>query len=133
MEMQSILYVDQDPTSYHELVDRLDVDSVNLIQATKSSEALRILQNQNICLLILDAETCSMPLPEILPIIHGINKHLPIIVVCGNNTPDLEKQIRTQKVFYYHLKNFGISDLELAVKNALDKRGSKRQQDEEGL
>jgi len=121
MEESKILFVDDDPTFYRELAKQLSSGQISFIHLTKSSEALRILQSENIGLLILNIKPSSIPIDEIIPIIHGINKNLPIIVTCDNNTPELEKQIRGQNIFYYHIKSFGISDLELAVKNALGK------------
>jgi DNA-binding NtrC family response regulator len=132
MEPFRILYVDQDPALYEELNGRLGEDAADLVHARKSTEALRILQNQRVGLLVLDIDSCTMPVAEIVPIVHGIDKDLLVIVTCAKNTPETEKQVRAQKIFYYHIKSFGISDLELAVKNALEKWRAKRRASKEG-
>ena len=121
MEESKILFVDTNPSLCLELGKRLANEQLSFIHLHKSSEALRVLQSENVGLLILNIKSSSLPIDEIIPIIRGINKHMPIIITCDSNTPELEKQIRGQKIFYYHIKSFGISDLELAVKNALVK------------
>lgn len=96
-----------------------DDGEYDIVRAKKSSEAIRILQEKKIALLILDVGSCIMPIKDVVPIVKGIDKNLPIIVTCDANSPDLESQVRAQKIFYYHIKSFGMSDLELAVKSAM--------------
>lgn len=126
MDASVILFVDQDPATYQDLDNRIDDEAKVFLRVSKSSEALRLLQTEQVGLIVLDAESCSLPIEDIVPIIRGMNKNLPIIVTCAHNSPDLEKQVRQQNIFYYHIKSFGISDLELAVRNALEKQRSKR-------
>jgi DNA-binding NtrC family response regulator len=131
-ETQQILFVDRDTELYLQLGDCLADQSLAITHIEKSTEALRFLQGEHVGLVVLNVGSCSMPVSEIVPIIRGIDKDLPIIVTCDRNTPDLERQIRAQNIFYYHIKSFGISDLELAVKNALAKRRVKRVRIKEG-
>jgi replication-associated recombination protein RarA len=44
---------------------------------------------------------------------------LPIIICAETNTPEFEIRIRQKRIFYYHIKSFGIQDLEMAVSNAI--------------
>jgi len=119
METSTILIVDKDETVSALLGAKLEDDSCDILRAEKSSEAIRILQEKKIRLLILNITNCIMPIEDIVPIVKGIDKDLPIIVTCETNYPDLESQVRAQKIFYYHIKSFGMSDLELAVNNAM--------------
>ena len=77
------------------------------------------LQDQRVDALVLDAallkEDCGF-----ISVIKGIEKDLPIIICAESNTPELESKIRKQKIFYYHIKSFGIEDLEMAVSNAVN-------------
>lgn len=126
MDTKVTLFIDQDSGTYQHLGSRIEDESTVFMRVSSSAEALKMLQNEPVALVVLDAETCSMPIQDIVPIIRGINKDLPIIVTCLHNSPDLEKQVRQQNIFYYHIKSFGISDLELAVRNALEKHRAKR-------
>lgn len=132
MESNRVLFVDKNDKLFLDIKNRCVDDSITFEHVVKSSEGLRILQGENIGLLVLDVSSCLMPIEEILPIIRGIKKDLPVIVTCESNNPNLEKQIRAQNIFYYHIKGFGISDLELAVKSALEKRDYRRSQIKEG-
>jgi hypothetical protein len=49
-----------------------------------------------------------------------MEKDLPIIICSEINTPELERRIRKHRIFYYHIRSFGIQDLEMAVSNAIN-------------
>jgi DNA-binding NtrC family response regulator len=91
----------------------------SLIVAKTLKETLLTLQDQRVDALVLDAallkEDCGF-----ISVIKGIEKNLPIIICAESNTPELESKIRKQKIFYYHIKSFGIEDLEMAVSNAVN-------------
>ena len=82
-------------------------------------ETLLTLQSQRVDVLVLDAELLEEDC-GFISVIRGIEKDLPIIVCAGKNTPELESRIRQQKIFYYHIKPFGIQDLEMAISNAVN-------------
>lgn len=56
-------------------------------------------QKNKVGLLVLNTDFYSMPVPEIVPIIRGIDKDLTLIATSDHNPPDLEKQVRARKVF----------------------------------
>jgi DNA-binding NtrC family response regulator len=58
---------------------------------------------------------------EFVSIIKGMEKGLPIIVCAETNTPELESRFRHQGIFFYHIKSFGMHDLEIAILNAINK------------
>jgi len=93
------------------------------ISARTMKETLLFLQKQRAHLLILDSslveEDCGL-----ISIIKGIDEELPIIICADRNTPEFESDARHQGIFYYHIKSFGIQDLEMAVSNALQKRST---------
>ncbi|MEJ2025813.1 MAG: hypothetical protein P8Y00_12545 [Deltaproteobacteria bacterium] len=45
--------------------------------------------------------------------------NLPVIVCAETNTAEMEIRIRQKRIFYYHIKSFGIEDLEMALANAI--------------
>jgi DNA-binding NtrC family response regulator len=81
---------------------------------------LLTIQEQSIDVLILDAELLEEDC-DFISIIKGMGENLPIIVCAETNTPEFESRIRQKGIFFYHLKSFGIQDLELAIGNALAK------------
>lgn len=85
------------------------------------SEAIRKIQEEHFSVLILDVGVKDMAWGEAIPIVKGLDAHLPIIMTSDHNTPELEASILKQRAFYYHVKSFGTEDLILAVRNAIDK------------
>jgi DNA-binding NtrC family response regulator len=96
--------------------------AVNVIE--RASEAIRKIQEEHISVLVLDVETKDMDWNEVVPIVRGIDSHLPIIMTAAQNTQELEASILHQKAFYYHVKSFGTDDLVLAVRNAVEKHAT---------
>ncbi len=88
------------------------------ICARSLEETLLTLQNQKIDALVLDSALLREDF-GFIPVIKGIERNLPIIICAASNTPELETKIRKQGIFYYHIKSFGIQDLEMAISNAV--------------
>jgi DNA-binding NtrC family response regulator len=89
------------------------------ILATTLKETLLTLQTQGADVLVLDASLLEKDC-ELITIIKGMEKNLPVIICSEINTPELETRIRQQKIFYYHIKSFGKEDLEMAISNAIN-------------
>ncbi len=90
------------------------------IRAVSLKETLLTLQSQRADVLVLDAvlleEDC-----DFISVIKGIEGDLPIIICAETNTPEFESKIRKQRIFFYHIKSFGIQDLQMAISNAINK------------
>ena len=90
-----------------------------LLKTGNLKETLLTLQGQRVDALVLHAllleEDCGF-----ISVIKGMEKDLPIIICADSNTPELESEIRKQKIFYYHIQSFGIEDLEMAISNAVN-------------
>lgn len=114
-----ILFSEPEETTSKGLRPFLTEKGYELFLANTLKETLLTLQDQRVDALVIDAalleEDC-----EFISVIKGIEKDLPIIICAESNTPELESKIRQQKIFYYHIKSFGIEDLEMAVSNAVN-------------
>ncbi|MDY6881556.1 MAG: response regulator [Desulfatiglans sp.] len=91
------------------------------IQARTLKETLLAIQEEKVEVLILDASLLGED-GGFISIIRGMEEHLPIIVCAETNTPEFEAKIRQQRIFYYHIKSFGIEDLEMAISNAINRQ-----------
>jgi len=100
------------------LKDFLAENGYEAIPVKSLKETLLTLQKQKIDALVLDAALLAEDF-GFIPVIKGIERNLPIIICADSNTPELEAKIRKQGIFYYHLKSFGIQDLQMAVSNAV--------------
>ena len=101
------------------LHDFLVEKGYHFIKASTLKETLLTLQKQRVDALVLDVSLMENDF-GFIPVIRGIEDDLPIIICAETNTPELESKIRQQKIFYYHIKSFGIQDLEMAISNAIN-------------
>ena len=118
-----VLITDPDRKSGEAVCSLLRQDDYTVELTQRISECISKVQEKDVGVLVLDVEAPEMKWHEAIPIIRGISPKLPIIVTSPQNTPELEAKVRRQKVFYYHVKSFGIEELELAVRNALERYG----------
>ncbi len=89
------------------------------ILARTLKETLLTLQHESADVLVLDASLLEEDC-EFISVIKGMKQDLPVIICSEFNTPELESKIRQQKIFYYHIRTFGIQDLEMAISNAVN-------------
>lgn len=88
-----------------------------IIRVNTLKETLLTLQSRPVDVLLLDAELLQGDC-GFISIIKGMETDLPIIICAATNTQEFESKIRKQKIFFYHIKSFGIQDLEMAISNA---------------
>ncbi len=119
---EEILIADVDEEQKKTLFVKLTGQGYKVKLVSGACEAINYLQGQKVDVLILDVEMKDLKWYQALPIIKEMETKLPIIVTAANNTPELESRIRRHKVFYYHIKSFGVEELTLAIKNALGKQ-----------
>lgn len=89
------------------------------VLAKTLKETLLTLQALRVDALVLDASLLEED-TDFISVIKGMERDLPIIVCSEINTPELERRIRKHGIFYYHIRSFGIQDLEMAVSNAIN-------------
>ncbi|MBW2095564.1 MAG: response regulator [Deltaproteobacteria bacterium] len=93
-------------------------NDLSVIHVRTQKEALLTLQNQRVHAMVLDADLLEEDC-EFISLVKGMQANLPIIVCAAVNTPEFEIRIRQKRIFYYHIKSFGIEDLEMALSNAI--------------
>jgi DNA-binding NtrC family response regulator len=102
-----------------ELREFLNTKEFMALSVKTLKETLLTLQAQRVDALILDAalleEDCGF-----ISIIKGMEPGLPIIICSETNTPEFESKVRKERIFFYHIKSFGIQDLEMAISNAVN-------------
>jgi len=90
-----------------------------LLKTGNLKEMLLTLQKERVDALVLDSALLEDDY-GFISVIKGMEQDLPVIICAENNTPELESEIRKHKIFYYHIKSFGMEDLEMAVTNAVN-------------
>lgn len=95
-------------------------------KALRLNDVFQCLQREKIDVLVLDVHMPEMKGYEAIPLIRGIAPNLPIIITAEENSPELESQVRHHRVFYYHVKSFGLEELKLVVENAIQKSSQEK-------
>lgn len=89
------------------------------LKAGNLREMLLMLQEEPVDVLVLDAALLEEDY-GFLSVIKGMKGDLPLIICAESNTPELESEIRRQRIFYYHINSFGMEDLQVAISNAVN-------------
>ena len=117
---KSILIAEPTASLSSELNPFFEANGLSCVHVNTLQETLLTLQNRRVDVLVLDAallgDDCGF-----ISIIKGIEENLPVILCAGVNTPEFESKARQQRIFFYHIKSFGIQDLEMAIANAMSK------------
>lgn len=103
-----------------ELGEFLEGLGCDTIRVSTLKDVLLTLQNQGVDLLILDASLLEEDC-DLISVIKGMAPDVPVILCAERNTPEFERRVRQQRVFFYHIKSFGSQDLKMAVSNAINK------------
>lgn len=115
---RTILVADPAESLVAELQPFFKDEGFDAVHVKNLKETLLAIQSQSVDVLILDSgllsEDCGF-----ISIIKGMEEDLPIIICAEVNTPEFESKIRKQRIFYYHIKSFGVQDLEMAISNAV--------------
>jgi len=91
------------------------------IHAATLKDTLLTLQVQRVHVLLLDADLLVKDC-GFISIIKGMEEELPIIICAETNTPEFESSVRKERIFFYHIKSFGLQDLKMAISNAVRER-----------
>jgi two-component system, OmpR family, response regulator len=117
----TILITDRDLVYLKELSHHLQEAGYEVRTADKVSGALALVQSEKIDVVILAADMPEMQGHEVVPIIKALAPRLPVIITAPENSQELEVKVRQASIFYYHVKSFGLEELDLAVQNALER------------
>jgi len=89
--------------------------------AASVTEAVEQAQAVKFHCIVMDAELPEMKCYEAIPLMKTLNENPPIIVTAEKNNLELERKVRKQDIYYYHLRAFGLDELRLAVESIFEK------------
>lgn len=116
---KTILVAEADNALTMRLREYSKYKSYVLLRAGNLREMLLVLQEEPVDVLVLDAGLLEDDY-GFLSVIKGMKRDLPLIICAERNTPELESEIRRQRIFYYHINSFGMEDLQVAISNAVN-------------
>ena len=120
--MDKVLIVDDDVTLQKFLCKRLQRHSnkFETIHAYNGEEAIEILKQRYISLLVTDIVMPKVDGLALLTYINNKYPHILCIVMTGHSTPDLEKKLQEDNIFRFFKKPFHLDALSQAILQALD-------------
>jgi len=122
--MYCLFIVTTQNVSNAELEQFLHVNHVDCEIVNNAFTGIQRVQEQHFDLIILDAEACSAGIDRAIRLLKGCDPYTRIIVKTNINTRDLVSSGRKEQGFYYHVNSLGMTDLQIAVKSALQLSGT---------
>ncbi len=125
----TLLLVDDEPHLRTSMRTTLDDSNYHFLEAGDGKTAIKILQSEAVDLVLLDLNIPRLNGMEVLKWSLAALPDLPVIIVSGTGT--ISKAVEATKLgaFDYLEKDFKAERLQLAVRNALEKRRLKLQHD----
>jgi len=124
--MTSILVVDDDQFMRKLLREELTQEGYDIQTVEAGSIAIRKILTQNFQAIILDIHMAGISGQETIPIIKRVHPDLPIIVITGDDSSEMEKKIRSEGVFHYFTKPFPMEKMKELIRAALRKEKQKK-------
>ena len=117
-----ILVVDDDVASVETTVEVLEREGYELRSASGGRQALKILREEDIDVVITDLKMPDLSGFDLLKHIQKENLHTQVIIVTGYGTIDSAVEAMREGAFYYLKKPLEMNTLRQTVKNALEKQ-----------
>jgi DNA-binding NtrC family response regulator len=115
-----IMVVDDEPANLR-LLDRLFRNDYEVVVANSGAEALRLLQQHDVALILTDQRMPDMTGIELLQRTAGLRPHLVRIIVTGyTDVETLVEAINSGQVYKYVTKPWNNEELRLTISRALE-------------
>lgn len=119
--MTSILVADDDQFMRKLLREELIKEGYDTQTVEAGNVAVKRMLVENFDVLILDIHMAGITGQETISIVKRIHPGLPIIVITGDESSEMEKKMRAQGVFYYFVKPFKMEKMKEVIRAALRK------------
>ena len=126
-ERERVLVCDDDPRMRDTIVEALAAESLEVETADRAVDAIQRIMHTSYRALILDLKLPGLGGLDAIAVVKRFDKSLPIIVMTGHASYEVEQAARAAGIFYYLVKPFNLEELLAAVRAAVRFReGSKR-------
>lgn len=120
--MSSVLIADDDLFIRKLLREELTRENYQVETVESGSSAIRRILRRSFDVLILDIHMTGISGLETISMVKKICPRLPIIVVTGNRSAEMERKVRAETIFYYFVKPFDMKEMKEVVKAVIKKR-----------
>lgn len=127
--MARILICHRDEGFSRLLCDLLREEGYTVESAGDCNEALRRLLAARYMVFIIGIQGDNSQFMEFLPLMRSIDKAMALITIVDDDSIEVQKQIRKEKVFYHLVKPLDAAEIKMAVHDAVTKGGLRRARD----
>jgi signal transduction histidine kinase len=111
--------MDSDREAVGRLLKELGIRGYKADVIEQTEDLLRKIKSDRIDVLILAVDAWGGGRFKLIPLIKKSNNALPIIAVSGDDSLETAAKVREQGVFFYAIKPLDVSEIDVAIKNAL--------------
>lgn len=125
-ERERILVCDDDPRVRQTIVEALATEAFDVDTADRAVDAIQRIMRTSYRALILDLKLPGLSGLDAIAVVKRFDEWLPIIVMTGHASYEVEQAARAAGIFYYLVKPFNLEELVAAVRAAVRFRDSTR-------
>ena len=125
-ERERILVCDDDPRVRDTIVEAMAAESLDVDTADRAVDAIQRIMHTSYRALILDLKLPGLGGLDAIAVVKRFDESLPIIVMTGHASYQVEQAARAAGIFYYLVKPFNLEELLAAVRAAVRFRESSR-------
>ena len=125
-ERERILVCDDDPRMRETIVEALAAEGFDVDTADRAVDAIQRIMRTSYRALILDLKLPGLGGLDAISVVKRFDESLPIIVMTGHASYDVEQAARVAGIFSYLVKPFNLDELIAAVRAAIRFRGGSR-------
>lgn len=117
---RKILIASPEPSAGQELLERFSAQGYQTVAVERGGDALLAVAEENIGLVVLDISIQEPSGAKTVEILRKIRPRLPVIVLSGDSSVEMGRQILQHGVLYYFLKPLNFEELDQIVRIALE-------------
>ena len=125
-ERERILVCDDDAHMRETIVEALATEAFGVDTADRAVDAIQRIMRTSYRALILDLKLPGLGGLDAIAVVKRFDESLPIIVMTGHASYEVEQAARAAGIFYYLVKPFNLEELVAAVRAAVRFRDSSR-------
>ena len=125
-ERERILVCDDDPRMRDTIVEAMAAERMDVDSADRAVDAIQRIMRTSYRALILDLKLPGLGGLDAISVVKRFDALLPIIVMTGHASYEVEQAARAAGIFYYLVKPFNLDELVAAVRAAVRFRDSGR-------
>jgi len=125
-DRERILVCDDDPRVRETIVEAMAAEALDVETADRAVDAIQRIMHTSYRALILDLKLPGLGGLDAIAVVKRFDQALPIIVMTGHASYEVEQAARAAGIFYYLVKPFNLEELVAAVRAAVRFRESTR-------